>query len=107
MRGPPNGNAGKPRLSAGNGSKPPKTVQVFPADALGQTIAHLRGMPADAMRSELEEPKSYSNDHLKALLSHLGRRVSGKGVKNEMIEQLVATIVNDRTLEGISNRHRL
>lgn len=107
MRGASNGKSEKPRPRAANGSKPTKPAQVFPTEVIGQTLASLKGMTADAMRSELEDAKRYSNDYLKALLSGLGRRVSGKGVKGEMIEQLVATIVNDRTLEGISNRRRL
>ena len=107
MRGASNGKSERPRPRAVNGSKPPKTVQVFPAEVMGQTLANLKELSANAMRSELEDAKAYSNDHLKALLSSLGRRVSGKGVKSEMIEQLVAAVVNDRTIQGISNRHRL
>ncbi len=105
LRRGPNGKTAKPR--AGNDSKPISANGSFSEEVIMQTIADLSVMPEIAMRSELEDAKRYSNSFLKAILTHLGKRAPSKGVKSEMIDQLVATLVNRRTLEGISGRRRL
>ncbi len=104
LRGGSNGKTAKPR--ARNGSKPTQAASLFSEEVIVQTIADLDKMPEATMRSELEDPKRFPNSFLKAVLAHLGRRAPSKGVKSEMVDQLVATLINRRTLEGISGRQR-
>ena len=71
-------------------------------EVIVQTIADLDKMPEATMRSELEDEVPQQEGSW-----HLGRRAPSKGVKSEMVDQLVATLINRRTLEGISGRQRL
>ena len=95
-----NGKAVKPRANGVN--KSPKPDGFFSEEVIRQTIADLNEMPETTMRSELENAKRFPNSFLKAILSHLGRRVPSKGVKSEMVDQLVATLINRRTYRGLS-----
>ncbi len=105
LRGGSNGKSAKPRVR--NGSKPTQAASSFSEEVIEQTIAGLSALPEGAMRSELEDSKRFPNSFIKAILTHLGRRAPSKGVKGEMIDQLVATLINRRTLDGISGRRRL
>ena len=105
LRAGPNGRKAKPQ--AQNGSKPSKLEASFPEEVITQSIADLSVMTEVTMRSELDDAKRYSNSFLKALLTHMGRRAPSRGVKSEMIDEIVATLINRRTLEGISGRQRL
>ena len=105
LRAGSNGRKAKPQ--AQNGSRPPKTEVLFPEEIITQTIVDLSVMTEVTMRSELEDVKRYSNSFLKAMLNHLGRRAPSRGVKSEMVDEIVATLINRRTLEGISGRQRL
>ena len=100
LRGGFNGKTAKPR--ARNGSKAPKQDNYFPEEVIVQTISDLDKMPEITMRSELDDTRRFPNSFLKAMLSHLGRRVPSKGVKSEMVDQLVATLINRRTYRGLS-----
>ena len=102
LRGGSNGETTKPRPRASNGSKPSKTVPSYPEQVVAQTITDLDKMPENAMRSELEDAKHFTNSYLRAVLSHLGRSVSSKSVRSEMVDQLVSTLVNRRTYRGLS-----
>ena len=104
LRGGSNGKTSRPRAS--NGTKPPQTDSSFPVEVIEQALADLSVLPEGAMRSELDDSKRFPNSFLKAMLTHLGRRAPSKGVKSEMIDQLVATLINRRTLDGISGRQR-
>lgn len=101
LRGGSNGKKAKPR-TATNGNRPAKQAPFFPEEVIAQTITDLDEMPEAAMRSELEDGKRFTNSFLKAILSHLGRRPPSKGVRVEMVEQLVATLINRRTYRGLS-----
>ena len=105
LRGGSNGKNSRPRVS--NGTKPPQADRSFPEEVIEQTLTDLSVLPEGAMRSELDDSKKFPNSFIKAMLTHLGRRVPSKGVKSEMIDQLVATLINRRTLEGIGGRQRL
>ena len=105
LRAGPNGRKAKPQ--AENGSKPVSPDGSFPEEVVNQTIAELGKMPEPEMRAELEDSKRFSNTFLKALLTYMGRRAPSRGVKSEMVDEIVATLVNRRTLEGISGRQRL
>ena len=101
LRASSNGKTAKPR-AATNGNKPIKQTPSYPEEVVTQTLADLDKMPETAMRSELEDGKKFTNSFLKAMLIHLGRRPPSKGVRVEMVEQLVATLINRRTYRGLS-----
>ena len=70
-------------------------------EVVERTVEHLSGMSEMTLRDELGNSNSYPNSLLRAMLIQLGRRVPSKGVRSEMVEQLVVTIVNRRTYQGL------
>lgn len=99
-------NGGKAKPQTQNGSESVSPDGSFSEEVVKQTIAELAKMPELEMRSELEGSRRFSNSFLKALLTNMGRRAPSRGVKSEMIDEITATLINRRTLEGISGRHR-
>lgn len=95
--------------SATNGAKAQvrKRTVASPAEpshekeVVEQMVNRLSKMSEAPLLRELENSKTYPNSLLRAMLIHLGRRAPSKGVKSEMVEELVVTIVNRRTYQGI------
>jgi len=77
------------------------TAQNPPVKDVEQMLERLYRMPEGTLRNELMNSKNYPNNLLRAMLTHLGRRVSSKGSRGELMEQLIVTIVNKRTYEGL------
>ena len=105
LRGGSSTKTTKPQVR--NGAIPYHADSPVPKEVIEQNIADLSAMPEIAMRSELEDSRRYPNGFLRVMLAHLGRRAPSRGVKSEMIDEIVVTLVNRRTLEGISGRPRL
>ena len=73
----------------------------YPKEAVEQKVDALSKLSEGMLRNELDNPQSYPNSLLRALLIQMGRRAPSKGVKSEMVEELVVTIVNRRTYQGL------
>ncbi len=102
LRGGTNGKMAKQRNRGANGSRPSSSEPTYPEELVSRSIADLDKLPEDAMRGELGNAREFPNSYLKAVLSHLGRRVPSKSVRAEMVDQLVSTLVNRRTYRGLS-----
>jgi hypothetical protein len=64
-------------------------------------LERLATMPEANLRQELSTSNGITNNMLRAMLTHLGRKVSSKDTRKEMVEQLIVTIVNRRTFQGL------
>jgi hypothetical protein len=81
-----------------NGMQP---EHIYPIEQIEKTLERISRMPEGSIRSELINSKDIPNALLKAILTHLGRRTSEKSPRNELVEQLIVTIVNKRTYQGL------
>jgi len=89
---------------AGRRIKPPE-VSIAKDDVL-KGIDALSQLPEDALRTRLQHQDEYSKEFLRLMLAELGKRVSSKATRNEMIEQIVVAIINRRTYEGLRGNRR-
>ncbi len=64
-------------------------------------LERLATMPEANLRHELNDSNGITNNMLRAILTHLGRKVSSKNTRKEMVEQLIVTVVNRRTYQGL------
>lgn len=78
----------------------------IPKDGILREIDALSQLPEGALRNRLHQQSHYSKDLLRLILAELGRRTPSKVTRNEMIEQIVVTIVNRRTYEGLRGSQR-
>lgn len=74
---------------------PPINLNIAPI------LERLVVMPETNLRNELNDSKGITNNILRAILTHLGRKVPNKNTRKEMVEQLIVTIVNQRTYQGL------
>lgn len=81
---------------SGAPGKPPPIIP-----NVSQIIERLSAMPEASLRHELNDSNNLSNNTLKVVLTHLGRKVPSKNTRREMVEQLIVTIVNRRTYQGL------
>lgn len=97
---------GSPKTKETGARKPPRrrieSPEMFiPTDDILREIATLSKLPEDTLRKRLQQQDHYSKEFLRSILSELGRRESSRVPRNEMIEQIVVTVVNRRTYEGL------
>lgn len=90
----PKGVSRKP--NGGATSEPPPVVP-----NVTQISERLNAMTESGLRHELNESNNVSNNTLRAVLTHLGRKVPSKNTRREMVEQLIVTIINQRTYQGL------
>lgn len=64
-------------------------------------IERLNTMSESSLRQELNDSNNIPNNTLKAILMHLGRKVHSKNSRRELVEQLIVTIINRRTYQGL------
>jgi len=64
-------------------------------------LERLLTMPEANLRHELNDSNGITNNMLRVMLTHLGRKVSSKDTRKEMVEQLIVTVVNRRTYQGL------
>lgn len=83
----------------------PSEVSI-PKDNILREIETLSQLPEDALRTRLQQQDRYSIDLLRSILAELGRRTPSKVTRKEMIEQVVVTIINRRTYEGLRGSQR-
>ena len=100
-----------PKTKGTSVPKPPargrKPLEVsIPKDDILKEIDTLNQLPEDALRMRLRQQDHYSKEFLRLILAELGRRASIKVTRNEMIEQIVVTIINRRTYEGLRGNQR-
>jgi len=97
---------GSPKTKETSTPKPPRR-SIKPSEAsirkddILREIDSLSQLPEDTLRMRLQQQDHYSKGFLRLVLSELGRRTSSKVTRNEMIEQIVVTIINRRTYEGL------
>ncbi len=85
----------------------PQPEPSYSKEIIEQMVERLSRMSEGTLRDELEDSRSYPNSLLRAMLTRLGRRVPSKGVRREMAEQLIVTIINKHTYEGLrGEQHR-
>lgn len=70
-------------------------------DDVLEEIGAISQLPEDALRNRLQQRDRYSRELLRSILAELGRRAPAKATRHEMIDQIVVTIVNRRTYEGL------
>lgn len=100
LRAGPVKTKGTSALRPPRGSRKPSGVSI-PKDDILKEIDTLSQLPEDSLRMRLQQQDHYSKEFLRLLLAELGRRASSKVTRNEMIEQIVVTIINRRTYEGL------
>lgn len=76
-------------------------VQIHPEIKIQRVLERLDSMPEGTLRQELMNSPNIPNSMLREMLIHLGRRVSSKNARRELVEQLITTIVNRRTYQGL------
>lgn len=101
---------GPPKTKQTSTPKPPRpsikpAEASIPKDNILREIDALSQLPEDALRIRLQQ-NQYSKEFLRLILAELGGRASSKVTRNEMIEQVVVTIVNQRTYEGLRGSQR-
>lgn len=69
-------------------------------DVALKEIEHFNLLPEDALRTVLVQEK-YNSALLRAILLELGRNMPSKATKKDMVDQIVLTLVNRRTYEGL------
>jgi len=80
---------------------PKASIAVKDDKKIDQEIEKLIKMRENEMRRRLLENKLYTKDILKSILLKLGISVPKKITKKELVDQIVTTIVNQRTYEGL------
>jgi hypothetical protein len=78
----------------------------IPRDDILREIDTLSRLPEDALRTRLRQQDHYSRELLRSILVELGRRTPSKATRNEMTEQIVVTIINRQTYEGLRGNQR-
>jgi hypothetical protein len=81
-----------------NGARPESSSIIL---NIAPILDRLIAMPEDNLRHELNDSNGITNNMLRAMLTHLGRKVSSKDTRKEMVEQLIVTVVNRRTYQGL------
>lgn len=73
----------------------------IPQESVLREVEELTQLPEEQLQMRLSQDERYSKRFLLSILSALGRQVSSKATKKEIIDQIVVTIVNRRTYEGL------
>jgi len=81
--------------------KAPRLAKISRED-IQREIQILTQLSEEEMKKRLKQSKNYSKEFLRLILSELGRRVSSKATKQEMIDQITIAITTKRTYEGLS-----
>lgn len=102
---------GVPKRKETSAPKPPRrrikpSEMPIPKDDILREIDTLSQLPEDALRTRLQQQNHYSRDLLRSILAELGRRTPSKVTRNEMTEQIVVTIINRQTYEGLRGSQR-
>ncbi|MBI2872408.1 MAG: hypothetical protein HYY00_04370 [Chloroflexi bacterium] len=78
----------------------PSEVSI-PKDNILREIDTLSQLTEDTLRTRLQQQNHYSRDLLRSILGELGRRTPSKLTRNELVEQIVVTIINRQTYAGL------
>jgi len=81
-------------------AKPERRIEIS-EDIVEKELERLKEVPESEIRNILRNEKRYTKKLLSAISEKLGRRVSSKATKRELIENIATTIINMRTYEGL------
>jgi len=79
----------------------PQTKIEISDEIVEEELERLKKLSENEIRNLLNNDKKYAKKLLIAISEKLGRKVSSKMTKKELIENIVTTIINKRTYEGL------